>query len=126
MRPRRLLASLALAASLALPVASASTQTGCTNAQQATAAVFTTEELACMVDGLVVGNLSGTPEQIAAGLESVCGGRLQSLTQDVVAFVQQWLAQEPAARARWADWARSKRETEQPPKAPPATSAPAS
>ncbi|HZU83820.1 MAG TPA: hypothetical protein VE987_12925 [Polyangiaceae bacterium] len=122
MRPLRTLRALALAASIVLPVAW--TQTGCKDAAQAEASVFTTEEIACMVDGLVVGGLTGTPAQIAQGLQAVCQGRLQSLTQDVIAFVQEWFAKETTARARWADWARAKRETAQPPKPPAAPPAP--
>ena len=78
-------------------MASAAGSVGCQSAQQAQNAAFTVEQIVCMVDGIVVGGLTGTPESIAQAIQSVCPG-LQSFTAQVIDFVTKYLAASPAAQ----------------------------
>lgn len=94
---------------VALAVQIAATMPACQSPAQVQAGLLTTEEIACLVDGLLTGVLTGTPEQIALGLQAVCKGvgRLGSSSTPAVAvegFVTDWQKTEPEARTRWALW----------------------
>jgi hypothetical protein len=78
---------------------------GCKNAAQAEAGVFSTEQIICMAIGLTSGVLSGTAEQIAAGIQQACPTILPALTQDVINFVNAFESLSPAQKAAWKDYA---------------------
>lgn len=73
---------------------------GCKNAAQAEAGVFTTEQLICMVDGLMVGGLSGTAQVIASDIEATCPG-LAALNNDVLNFINAFNNLDSAQKAKW-------------------------
>lgn len=97
---------------LALAVAA---EPACQSPAQVETGLFTTEEIACIVDGLLVDVLAGTPEQIAAGIQSVCKGvgRLgsSSVTPALVTFVQTWQTAEPSERMRWSTFVAEQKGT---------------
>jgi hypothetical protein len=76
---------------------------GCSSPQQAVTGVFTAEEVICMADGLIAGQLTGTPAVIAADLQAACK-IAPALTSDIVAFVQAFQTSAPAVQAQWASY----------------------
>ena len=102
MKIRRFVAGSMLASTLALGTL---TTGGCKNAQQAEAGVFTTEQVVCMVMGLVSGSLSGTSQQIAQVIEQACPTILPALTQDVINFINAFQALSPAQKEIWKKYA---------------------
>lgn len=89
---------LVLASSIGLACAN------CTPPASVVPAVFTTEQVVCMVLGLTGGLLSGTPEVVAADVQSACG-ILPALTQDVINFIGAFKNLTPGQKTRWTSWA---------------------
>ena len=86
--------------SVGLAMTAAVTSPSCKNATQAENAVFTTEQIVCMVIPLAEDLLTGTPEEIAKDIVVACP-TLQGFTTEVVAFVNQWLKSSPAQKDNW-------------------------
>lgn len=99
MKLRTITGSTLFAATLSCALLASSPS--CKNAQQAENNVFTGEQLVCMVLPLVEGLLVGTPEQIGADIIKACPS-LQGFTTEVVAWVNQWLKDQPQMKSSWA------------------------
>lgn len=84
-----------------LPVIAACLALSCTQTQVKNAenTVFTTEQVVCMSASLADGVLTGPAGDVAEQVKALCPG-LDNLTQDVVAFVNQFTTSLPQMRAK--------------------------
>lgn len=102
-----LLGVLVSAAPSGAPSAATRTATvGCKSPQQAITGVFTVEQLVCMVDAMVSGQLTGTPQVIAADVQAACQVA-PALTTDIITFVQDFQNLTPAQQQHWASWSKA-------------------
>lgn len=88
---------------------------GCSQQQAKTVetSVFTSEEVACMVAGLLAGTMSGDAATVAGQIEQVCQ-IAPALTTDVVNFVNVFVAASPTEKARWAKWSAAHKSARHP------------
>lgn len=67
-------------------------------------AVFTAENIACMVTPLLAGQLSGPAADVATVVMKECG-LAPALTKDVIDFINAFTSSTPAMKARWQKYA---------------------
>ena len=111
-----LLATFAFAPRSQVPVAAQ----GCKSPQQAITGVFTVEQIVCVVDAMVSGQLTGTAATIAGDVGLACQIAPQ-LTTDLTTFIQDFQNLTPEQQGRWAAWAKAHRASPAPSTAPAAS-----
>jgi hypothetical protein len=98
------------------------TQTACnTPPANIVPAVFTVEQIACMVDGMASGLLTGTAQTIATDIQTACQ-IAPTLTQDIVNFIQAFQNLTPTQQQDFQRWAQTNKAAKPSTTPAPATS----